>query len=170
MADGESHAAAPAHGEAAPGDGVAQPGHKTPSLENIVPLEQVESFMRSKANTPNPFSRQHTSLDLDDYFVSPPLSAAAVDAMPNWHAATGARMAPAPSPPPFFLIHMLSNCSMSIANGPVDGPSRHQQTFKMAAVSTDARQYSTKDDSAALLPGRLGDMHNMHLGTYPGKV
>lgn len=43
--------------------------HKA-SLENIPPLEQVESLMRSRANTPNPFSRQHTSLDLDDYFVS----------------------------------------------------------------------------------------------------
>lgn len=81
MADGEFHAAAPGHGSAAPGDGVAQPGHKSPSLEHIVPLEQVESFMRSKANTPNPFSRQHTSLDLDDYFVSrPPLVAVVSDA------------------------------------------------------------------------------------------
>lgn len=43
--------------------------HKA-SLENIPPLEQVESLVRSRANTPNPFSRQHTSLDLDDYFVS----------------------------------------------------------------------------------------------------
>lgn len=89
MADGDYHAAAPAQGEAAPGDGVAQPGrHKTPSLENIVPLEQVESFMRSKANTPNPFSRQHTSLDLDDYFVSRPFLQ--LHSMPISHAATGA--------------------------------------------------------------------------------
>lgn len=46
-----------------------QQPHKA-SLDNIPPLEQVESLMRSRANTPNPFSRQHTSLDLDDYFVS----------------------------------------------------------------------------------------------------
>lgn len=50
------------------GDSVA---HQTsrPSDEQP-PLEQVESILRSRANTPNPFSRQRTSLDLDDYFVS----------------------------------------------------------------------------------------------------
>lgn len=54
---------------AAEGDRPANPGRKQ-SLEDIPPLDQVESLMRNRANTPNPFSRQHTSLDLDDYFVS----------------------------------------------------------------------------------------------------
>lgn len=70
----------------------------------------------------------------------------------------------------FVATAALQLCSIEITNAPVDRPSGHQQAFKMAAVSTDARQYSTKDDSAALLPGRLGDVHNMHFGTYPGKV
>lgn len=71
MAEGGEYHAAPTNAGAVHGDSTAHPGHKKPpSLENIVPLEQVESLMRSRANTPNPFSRQHTSLDLDDYFVS----------------------------------------------------------------------------------------------------
>lgn len=45
------------------------PQHYRPSVEQP-PLEQVESILRSRANTPNPFSRHHSSLDLDDYFVS----------------------------------------------------------------------------------------------------
>lgn len=59
----------PSNTTAGHSDASGQPAHKS-SLENIPPLEQVESLMRSRANTPNPFSRQHTSLDLDDYFVS----------------------------------------------------------------------------------------------------
>lgn len=70
MADGGDFHAAPNNAGAEPADGVAHPGRKTPP-ENVIPLEQVESLMRSRGNTPNPFSRQHTSLDLDDYFVSP---------------------------------------------------------------------------------------------------
>lgn len=67
MADGgETHVPSNA---ASGHDGNAQPAHKS-SLDNIPPLEQVESLMRSRADTPNPFSRHHTSLDLDDYFVS----------------------------------------------------------------------------------------------------
>ncbi|KAH8771772.1 Bestrophin, RFP-TM, chloride channel-domain-containing protein [Diaporthe sp. PMI_573] len=56
---------------AANGNGDAA-AHQTrrPSDEQP-PLEQVESILRSRANTPNPFSRQHTSLDLDDYFTGP---------------------------------------------------------------------------------------------------
>lgn len=68
MADGgEMHI--PSNTTSGNSDASAHPAHKA-SLENIPPLEQVESLMRSRANTPNPFSRQHTSLDLDDYFVS----------------------------------------------------------------------------------------------------
>lgn len=59
----------PSNTTSATSDASGHPAHKA-SLENIPPLEQVESLMRSRANTPNPFSRQHTSLDLDDYFVS----------------------------------------------------------------------------------------------------
>lgn len=50
------------------GDSVGQKTQR--SSDEQPPLEQVESILRSRANTPNPFSRQHTSLDLDDYFVS----------------------------------------------------------------------------------------------------
>ncbi|CAN8095227.1 unnamed protein product [Discula destructiva] len=71
MADGGEFHATPHQAAVGSGDGVAHTAHKKPSLESVVPLQQVESFMRSKANTPNPFSRQHTSLDLDDYFTGP---------------------------------------------------------------------------------------------------
>lgn len=64
------------------GDAAAHPTRR-PSDEQP-PLEQVESILRSRANTPNPFSRQHTSLDLDDYFVSHPPTGAA------WRAVGGA--------------------------------------------------------------------------------
>ncbi|PSR81782.1 Bestrophin, RFP-TM, chloride channel-domain-containing protein [Coniella lustricola] len=61
----------PTHSAGAePGEGVAHPGHRA-SLEDIPPIDKVESLLRSRANTPNPFSRQHTSLDLDDYFHGP---------------------------------------------------------------------------------------------------
>lgn len=70
MADGGEISTTTAHAATAePGDGVAHPGHRT-SLEDIPPIDKVESLLRSRANTPNPFSRQHTSLDIDDYFVS----------------------------------------------------------------------------------------------------
>lgn len=64
MADGEGH-----HGFHAgnPGDGTHL--RHRPSEINTVPLAQVESPMSPRTNTPNPFSRQHTSLDIDDYFV-----------------------------------------------------------------------------------------------------
>jgi hypothetical protein len=42
--------------------------HHRPSAEQP-PLEQIESILKARANTPNPFSRHHSSLDLDDYFV-----------------------------------------------------------------------------------------------------
>ncbi|KAF3760366.1 hypothetical protein M406DRAFT_96217 [Cryphonectria parasitica EP155] len=68
MADGGEYHASPSNAQG--GDDVAHPGHKG-SLEDIPPLDKVESLLRSRANTPNPFSRQHTSLDLDDYFHGP---------------------------------------------------------------------------------------------------
>lgn len=74
MADGGDFQAVPSTSQAGHGDGNGHPEQKKPSVESVVPLEQVESLLRSRANTPNPFSRQHTSLDLDDYFVSRPFS------------------------------------------------------------------------------------------------
>lgn len=73
MADGGDFQAVPSTSQAGH-DGDGLPEQKKPSVESVVPLEQVESLLRSRANTPNPFSRQHTSLDLDDYFVSCPFS------------------------------------------------------------------------------------------------
>jgi ion channel-forming bestrophin family protein len=40
-----------------------------PVETNGVPLDHVTSPMSPRGNTPNPFSRKNTSLDLDDYFV-----------------------------------------------------------------------------------------------------
>lgn len=81
MAEGGEYHATGNHAGEESGDNAAHPGRIRPSsLENIQPLEQIESLMRSRANTPNPFSRQHTSLDLDDYFVSE-RNAPAIDAL-----------------------------------------------------------------------------------------
>ncbi|KUI64006.1 hypothetical protein VM1G_10781 [Cytospora mali] len=66
---GDYHSPSTTAGDHTHGDsGVAQ--HPRPSLEHP-PLEQVESILRSRANTPNPFSRHHSNLDLDDYFTGP---------------------------------------------------------------------------------------------------
>lgn len=69
MADGGEMTVPSSTTADAHGDNVAQAPQKA-SIDHSVPLEQIESILRSRANTPNPFSRQHTSLDLDDYFVS----------------------------------------------------------------------------------------------------
>lgn len=130
---GEFHA-----GVAAPGDGAVHNTAKR-SLDDIPPLTQVESLIRSRANTPNPFSRQHTSLDLDDYFVS-------------------------------LTESKKENENYQKLTAALDGSSGHSQTFQMASVYADAWQYPTKDDCAALYPGGLGDMHNVHIGIHSGKL
>ncbi|KAJ9133826.1 Bestrophin/UPF0187 [Pleurostoma richardsiae] len=63
------HGGMPA-GNGALGDGHAHDGHR-PSDITAVPLANIDSPMSPRVNTPNPFSRQHTSLDLDDYFTGP---------------------------------------------------------------------------------------------------
>lgn len=39
-------------------------------IDMSAPLGREQSAVSPRVQTPNPFSRQHTSLDLDDYFVS----------------------------------------------------------------------------------------------------
>lgn len=64
---GDFHPPSTAAGDDTHGHSNVAQNHR-PSFEQA-PLEQVDSILRSRANTPNPFSRRHSSLDLDDYFV-----------------------------------------------------------------------------------------------------
>lgn len=40
----------------------------------------------------------------------------------------------------------------------------------MASVHADAWQHPAKDDCAALYPGGLGDVHNVHIRIHSGKL
>ncbi|EJT76652.1 hypothetical protein GGTG_06569 [Gaeumannomyces tritici R3-111a-1] len=77
MAEEGGGAAGPSAGPAGPptvnttGMSHAQPEARHRPTESGAPLEQIESPMSPGVATPNPFSRQQTSLDLDDYFSGP---------------------------------------------------------------------------------------------------
>jgi len=73
-AAGESAAPPPPAGgagaAAGPGAQQGENGGRPAQVQtNGLPLEHVTSPMSPRTNTPNPFSRKNTSLDLDDYFV-----------------------------------------------------------------------------------------------------